>query len=255
MGSIHTSEKEIYATSLTYAPMRSQPGHRFEQVSQLLMGEKVQILQQNGEWSFVELYFDGYTGWVETKVLHRVVNNQFAGIIYPKTCKSTALKTIFGYKVDVPCGAEFDGVNNTLFDALPHEVDWSADSLSRRILRLSEAFLGTPYLWGGRTGAGIDCSGLVQVIFKAWGICLPRDASQQAGEGDAVKNLSEALPADLAFFSNNEGKITHVGILNGEGQIIHASGWVRMDNIDETGIFTGKHQHYTHRLHSIRRLV
>ena len=116
------------------------------------------------------------------------------------------------------------------------------------------SFLNAPYLWGGRTIFGIDCSGFTQAVYKIMGKAIPRDASQQNRCGTAV-SLSQARIGDLAFFANSNGKITHVGLLLGEGKIIHASGKVRIDRIDETGIFCIERNEYSHQLHSIKRLL
>ena len=116
-------------------------------------------------------------------------------------------------------------------------------------------FLNAPYLWGGRSLFGIDCSGLVQMAYKLKNIRLKRDASQQAEQGEAVASLEEAEPGDLAFFENEVGRICHVGILIDRQKILHCSGRVRNDLIDQQGIFHNDLHEYTHKLKMIRRII
>jgi gamma-D-glutamyl-L-lysine dipeptidyl-peptidase len=121
-------------------------------------------------------------------------------------------------------------------------------------------FMGAPYLWGGRTPSGVDCSGLIQMLYILMGIYLPRDASQQVLEGDAVELLDLCEPGDLAFFENEEGRIVHVGLIltrndDGDLRIAHASGRVRIDRLDHQGIFDQEAGSYSHKLRTIRRVL
>ena len=119
----------------------------------------------------------------------------------------------------------------------------------------AQFYLNAPYLWGGRTFFGIDCSGFSQLVYKHLGVKIKRDAAQQAEEGRVVDFLQEAVPGDLAFFDNEHGKVTHVGIILDDLDIIHASGRVKVDRIDEQGIFCLDSQKYTHKLRIIRRII
>ena len=205
--------------SLFAVPMRREPSDRSEMVNQLLEGDTFQILQNEEKWSLIQCDYDGYQGWVDNKQWRPVPG-----------------------AVNLSVEIKQNGATS------PSEV-------------AARQYLGAPYLWGGRTRMGIDCSGLTQVCFKACGIRLLRDASQQATQGKPV-GLDQARKDDLAFFGNGEGRIVHVGILMGgepDGQdgipIIHASGEVRIDTLDGQGILNRDTRQYTHRLHSIRRIL
>ena len=124
--------------------------------------------------------------------------------------------------------------------------------LSESIVNCAKEFLNVPYLWGGKSFFGIDCSGFTQIIYKIHGIKIPRDAYQQAEIGDALTFIEEAKPGDLAFFENKEGRIHHVGIILADQKIIHAHGKVRIDSLDSTGIFNKDQNKHTHKLRFIR---
>jgi gamma-D-glutamyl-L-lysine dipeptidyl-peptidase len=133
----------------------------------------------------------------------------------------------------------------------PEQVTPNADLL----LKIARRYLFAPYLWGGRSPFGIDCSGLTQICFKMMGIAIPRDAYQQAEMGETIDFIEQTQAGDLAFFVNQSNNIVHVGILMTEGQIIHASGRVRIDKIDHLGIYNEETQSYSHKLRIVKRIL
>ncbi|MGK0175927.1 MAG: cell wall-associated NlpC family hydrolase, partial [Ulvibacter sp.] len=128
-------------------------------------------------------------------------------------------------------------------------------SNKENLINTAFMYLNTPYLWGGKTPFGIDCSGLTQMVYKLCGYKLLRDASQQAMQGEVLSFIEESEPGDLAFFDNSEGDIVHVGIIMKDNYIIHAHGKVRIDRIDHSGIYNIDTRRHTHKLRVIKKII
>jgi cell wall-associated NlpC family hydrolase len=122
------------------------------------------------------------------------------------------------------------------------------------LIETAMQFRNSPYLWGGRSPFGYDCSGFTQIVYKINGVRLPRDASQQASVGRIIDTVKETVQGDLVFFAGEKDRVVHVGLAIPPGKIIHCSGMVRIDALDEKGIFNSQVNQYTHRMHSIRRV-
>ncbi len=248
-------------------PLRAYNSERSEMVSQLLFGEYVKILVKQEKWLYVENITDGYTGWADIRMINPVTDSTFLKSRHQKADRlQHPYNIIYNTKINqsklLPGGSIIYDLSGDEFSA-DGEI-WSLiepDSLAvgrfdvHRILETAIQYLNAPYLWGGKSVLGIDCSGLVQVVYGIGGYLLPRDASQQVLQGELVDFLSESMPGDLAFFGSEEGSITHVGILVDNASIIHASGWVKIENIDSQGIISSKTGEYTHQLRVIKRII
>ena len=251
---------------LSLIPVRSEPSEKSEMVNQLLYGDMVDIEETRGEWLKIAGRHDGYTGWCNKKqieLLSRETMEVLAHSSQVLISGTTASLVSSGMPpLTVVQGSTLYKLSNGKFAGPSGEYHIAegatlepGNSHSADIVEMAASYLKTPYLWGGRSPFGIDCSGLTQIIFKMQGFKLVRDAWQQAGEGTLINLIAEARAGDLAFFDNEEGHITHTGILTGTGSIIHASGKVRVDAVDHHGIYDKELGKYTHKLRTIRRII
>ncbi|MGQ9847035.1 MAG: C40 family peptidase [Bacteroidales bacterium] len=246
-------------------PLRFEPSEKSEMETQILFGELIEIIETAGSWSKVKTLADQYVGWVDNKNFIYIDEKNIKTYIHAKTVLTSILAYALNSnneKIILPGGSilpNFDPLNNTfvigekIFRLLEPISTYAPNA--ENIVNLAKQYLNSPYLWGGKTALGIDCSGLTQVVYKMVGIQLPRNAAQQAEVGKLIPFIEEAKPGDLMFFDNNEGKIIHVGIYLGNCKIIHASGKVRIDSIDNHGIYREELKKYTHTLRLIKRIL
>lgn len=231
---------------LSVMAIRKEPSHTAEMVSQLLYNELYEVLDEKPGWYLIRTELDQYEGWIQGIQYHDVDDATRDTLLSrPKYIVNTPIK---------PYHDRLLSLGTLLYE--PDEGTMAMpDCFSpSRMVEFAKKMLDTPYLWGGRSIFGIDCSGFVQLCARAAGKFLPRDASQQVNEGELVYFLPEIQPGDLAFFGNEDGKIVHVGMMLDSERILHASGKVRIDYLDQTGIFNKERNEHTHHLQVIKRL-
>jgi hypothetical protein len=245
--------------NLAVIPMRAEPREASEMTSQVLFGEIFEIIEWTDTWAKITTTFDNYTGWIgrlQFIMLGHMAYQDLTKKTSPLTYGTVtqAWKKSYNTVLYRPVGSSLvflEGnrckIGNEKFEIIGPKGD------IENFVTTARSFLNSPYLWGGRTHFGIDCSGYVQAVFKMHGTRLLRDASQQVEQGTIVSSLKDSRLGDLAFFKNTEGKIVHVGIMLNDYQIIHASGKVKIDRIDEDGIYSEEFKRYTHTLHVIKR--
>ncbi len=259
---------KIYGViSVSVASMRAKPSHQSELVNQVLMGSSVKILKRQGYWYFIQTEPpEDYLGWIEEgglvvfdsegfeswQKMKKVIFTDYFGFVYSQKDKKSVLVSDLSMgnilavekdegewvKVILPDGRTGYVERNSVvdFERWKKETKLNVNS----IINTAKKFVGFPYLWGGTSVRGFDCSGFTKIVFKMNGFELPRDADQQSRLGIEVepgKDFENLKPGDLLFFGQKAGgdkpeKIVHVGIYLGNKEFIHCSGKVSIDSFD-----------------------
>jgi hypothetical protein len=248
--------------NLSVIPMRCEANDRSEMVSQLLFGEIVDIINMENEKWYLIVTADNYQAWVDPKQLMLISSEEALRIeklpyFYSSDNIQFLTDKTNNKSIPIGIGARIPIEENNQFRVgnIHYHYSFPIKKFSfDNITEIALKYLEVPYLWGGKSNFGIDCSGFTQIIFRICGMEIPRDASQQANYGENVNFAEEVLPGDLAFFDNEEEEIIHVGILLSKEEIIHASGKVRIDRFDHHGIFNKEMNTYSHKLRLIKRI-
>ena len=250
--------------NLSIVPLRAEPSDKSEMISQVLFGEYFTITEKNKYWSKIKLNFDDFEGYIDNKQFEEISENLFEKISNQKDYYS-------GEIIDFITNLNRDLLTISLGSTLPFLDNKNLQLNSKKFIYEGKvfsgilpkieitlkafAYLNAPYLWGGKTPFGIDCSGFTQMVYKLCGYKLFRDAKLQAKQGEVLSFIEESEPGDLAFFDNEEGEIIHVGIILSDYLIIHAHGKVRVDTLDHSGIFNNDLQIHTHKLRVIKKII
>lgn len=256
-------------SNLSIVPVRTEPAEKSEMCTQILFGERYSVSEETEKWNRVILEFDGYEGWIDKKMVNEVSEEEF---IRSKTEPSLITTDIFNIVQPIKkynnflivAGSTLPQYNkkektfqvgSAQYNIQKSGIADKATDIRSAIIDNALKYFNAPYLWGGRSPFGIDCSGFTQILYKMAGIAIPRDASKQVEEGDGLSFVEEAQPGDLAFFDNDDGKIIHVGIIWEKNKIIHSSGKVRIDNVDQFGIYNIDTRRYTHKMRLMRNII
>jgi len=249
---------------ISIIPMREEASDRAEMVNQILFGEHYKVIEKRAKWLKVRLAHDNYEGWICKKQYLEIDKSSYDDLTNTNSFYNynliDAISTENGELIPIALGASlpfYNGVKSIINQCSyffenahkPSEKNKKSDIVNTAYMNLH-----APYLWGGRTAMGIDCSGFTQMVYRLNGRSIPRDASQQIELGSTLCFIEEAQAGDLAFFDDAEGNIVHVGIILDDNKIIHASGMVRIDSIDQQGIFNKNLGEHTHKLRLIKQL-
>jgi len=243
--------------NLGIVPIRLEASDKSELVTQALYGDLFKVLEQRKKWSRIRFAYDKYEGWIDNKQYFEIEQSVYDQLASSEINLSKDLIEYVSDEADslypIPLGSDLNGL-----DILKHSFDGNsitAPSEKSNIIKTAFQYLNAPYLWGGKTPFGIDCSGFTQMVYKLNGYRLLRDASEQATQGMALSFIEESEPGDLAFFDNADGDIIHVGIIMADNYIIHAHGKVRIDRLDHSGIYNTDINSHTHRLRVIKKII
>ena len=242
---------EYGIVNLNLIPVRKKNNAKSEMISQLFFGETIEVVSKKNNWCFVISNLDNYKGWVRDSHFLSIPKIDYIKINRKKKKFSSTDTLLYNNKFKnytVPAGSIISNCNYLSFDCISNDKNFHG------LEEIALSFLNSPYLWGGKTKFGTDCSGFVQSVFKIYGKILPRDSYQQALIGTEV-NLENSKAGDLAFFGKKIDAITHVGIVISNKRIIHSSGKVRIDNIINEGILNVDSEEISHELQSVRRIV
>lgn len=261
-----SSKRKYGICTVSCLPLRAVPAEKSEMVSMFLFGELYEILGLKQGWYHVAGEYDGYRGYISSSMVHFIASEEYqylAGesrtlimpvFLFPEEYPDYSFMILPGSSLPIFSGNSFMLGGMKFKINGPLVINSGTLNPLVQVIQTAMQFLNAPYLWGGRSLFGIDCSGFVQVVYKTAGIRLPRDARQQACIGKDI-SLNEARAGDIAFFGPDQEKITHTGILLDEGRIIHASGKVRIDSINGEGIFSSERKQITHTLQMIKRVI
>ena len=249
--------------NLSMIALRVEPDDRSEMVSQLLFGDHFKVLQNKKQWLKIKLAFDEYEGWIDRKQCVKITKQGYEKNTQAPIVVSNELIDFIESEdkqlLSIVLGSRLPQYSKKKLKLNDKTYSFEGNisgttSTKESIVKSAFMYLNAPYLWGGKTPFGIDCSGLTQMVYKLNGHELYRDASQQASQGDVLSFIEESEPGDLAFFDNEEGDIIHTGIILANNYIIHASGHVRIDRLDQSGIYNAELKKHTHKLRVIKKI-
>ena len=242
--------------NLSIVPIRSNNSHKSELISQLLYGDCFKLLAEEKDWIKIITLSDEYTGWIDKKQFVHISKDIAEEISFnTKSYSNRLIDYIETSENKLACLLLGSNIGACKF--LGHKFDGPFQLKSNKksdLLKTASLYLNSPYLWGGKTPIGIDCSGLTQMTYRINGHLIPRDASLQSEIGETLSFIDESQAGDLAFFDDDEGKIIHVGILLENNYILHSHGKVRIDRIDQTGIYNLETKKHSHKLRIIKKI-